>query len=400
MKNIFFKKLKSKLILFGLLILIIQACQPEENYPIAKASTIITESVTAITGSSAISGGEISSDGGFDISTQGICWDTIPNPTIGKSFLMDASGESEFTSELRGLSGGTTYYVRAYSTNVGGISYGNEEIFSTNVVPLMSTTEITEITGNSAKSGGNIIETFGTTITDRGICWSEELNPSISDQKISLGAGSDTFKATLTNLESNTTYHVRSYAVTSEGDLAYGDDVLFETQLLDYDGNVYTTVQIGDQIWMVQNFKSTHYTDGIAIPNADYAWHPQDMDSEYGLNYKWTTIDNSNFAPEGWHVPSNSEWNELFDYVENDGNKLKELETDYWNTAGTNETGFSALGSAHIYGSSLKSETTWWSSIVGDNGNPYRWGIKDSGVIEGGPWNNKSFKFSVRLIKD
>lgn len=403
MKNSFIKQLSFSLIILGLitLALVLQSCQPDENIPKAKSATVSTHGVTLITGSSAVSGGQISSDGGFDISTKGICWDTIPNPTIGDSFILDTSEDSEFTAELRGLAGGKSYYVRAYATNAGGISYGNEEMFTTNTVPLISTNEVTEITGNSVKSGGSIIETFGTVIIDRGICWSEQINPSITDEKVSLAAGENTFEATMVNLQSGTLYHVRSYVITVGGDVAYGENVLFQTQLLDYDGNVYTTVLIGEQVWMVQNFKSTHYNDGTPIDVSNYAWHPDDTNSEYGLNYSWTSIDDSNFAPKGWHVPSNDEWTELFDYVQNNGNKLKVTGTDYWNTAnGTNESGFSALGSAHIYGVPLKAETTWWSATIGDNGNPYRWGFDDNGDISGGPWNGAGFKFSVRLIKD
>ena len=346
MKNSFIKQLSFSLIVLGLitLVLAIQSCQPDENILKAKSATVITEDVTLITGSSAFSGGKISSDGGFEISTKGICWDTIPNPTIGDSFVLDTSEDFEFAAELRGLAGGTSYYVRAFATNAGGISYGNEEMFTTNIVPLISTNEVTEITGNSAKSGGVIIETFGTEIIDRGICWSEQINPSITDEKVSLGAGENTFEATMVNLQSGTSYHVRSFAITAGGDVAYGEDVLLQTQLLDYDGNVYTTVQIGEQTWMVQNFKSTHFNDGTPIDSSNYAWHPDDASHEYGLNYNWTTIDNSNFAPEGWHVPSNEEWAELFDYVANNGNKLKVTGTDSWNTGkGTSETGFSAL---------------------------------------------------------
>ena len=404
MKNIFFKQFRFNRIVGNLFIfvLILQSCQPEENFPTPKSATIITEAVTAITGTSATSGGQISSDGGFKISTQGVCWDTIQNPTIGKSFSIDTSGKSEFTSELSGLSGGTTYYVRAYSTNVGGITYGNEEVFTTNVVPLMTTTEVTQITGNSAKSGGFITETFGAQITDRGICWSIKINPSVSDQKVSLGAGENSFEATMINLKSGTPYHVRSYAITSEGDVSYGKDILFETQLIDYDGNVYTTVQIGEQVWMVQNFISTHYNDGTAINTAEYAWHSGDINQEYGLNYRWTATDNPNFAPEGWHVPTTDEWVALFEYVDGEVNKLKESGTDHWNSDnGTNETGFTALGSGHIYGQPLKTETTWWSSTIDSgSGNPYRWAMNDNGEFYGGPWNGTGFIFSVRLIKD
>lgn len=404
MKNIIFKHQKLNLFTLGLLVfsLAILSCEPSEDFPVAKAASVLTEGITSITGTSAISGGQIISDEGFQISTQGICWDTIQDPTLGKSFSLDTLGLNEFSNKLTGLKGGTTYFVRAFATNNGGISYGENETFITNVVPLITTNKVTEITGTSAKSGGNITETFGAQITDRGACWSTFINPSIEDEKVSLGAGPDSFETLITGLLPSVVYHVRSYAITSEGDVAYGEDILFETLTTDYDGNIYTYVQIGQQYWMVQNYICTSYSDGTTMEfDVDYTWHADDVNQEYGLNYKGATTFDPRFTPEGWHVPTKDEWLTLFDYVGWDGTKLKEEGTDHWTTDnGTNETGFTALGSSFIYGAPLQALTTWWSSTRETNGIPFRYYILDDGAIGGGPWNDDSFLFSVRLIRD
>lgn len=391
-------------IILGLFILVFFtfSCEKEE-YPTPEAATIITASVSSVTGSSAISGGQITSDAGHPISTRGICWDTIENPTIGKSFALDTLGLAEFSNELTGLKGGTKYYVRAFATNDGGIAYGANEMFTTNVVPYLTTDVPKDITGISATGGGVITESFGAQIVERGVCWSTELNPTIDDPKTTEGAGSGPFTSSITGLVPSTAYHVRSYATTSDGDTGYGNDVIFETQILDYDGNVYTKVQIGEQVWMVQNYICTHYNDGTAMEDSvDYLWHADDVNHEYGLNYKGTAMLNPKFAPAGWHVPTNEEWLTLIDYVGSDGTKLKEAGTDHWDTDnGTNETGFTALGSSFIYGVGLKALTTWWTSTKDtDSGNPFRYYILDDGSMGGGPWNDDSFLFSVRLIKD
>ncbi len=385
------------------LMLIVTSCKPYDDFPIPVAVTVKTESVTDITGSSAISGGNIVSDGGFQVSTQGICWDTLQNPTIGEAFAIDtlALGFDKFSNDITGLKGGTTYYVRAFATNNGGISYGENEIFTTNIVPFLTTNIPSEITGNTAVSGGIVTESFGANIVATGVCWSVSINPSIKDAHTEDGSNGDPFTSQITGLLPSSTYHVRSYATTSVGETGYGDDVMFDTQIVDFDGNVYTSVKIGEITWMAQNFICTHYNDGTPIDAVDYAWHPNDVDHEYGLNYTGSAMLKSNFTPKGWHVPTNEEWGALFAYVENDGNKIKESGTEHWiSDNGTNETGFTALGSAHIYGVALKTETTWWSSTVEDSGIPWRWATNDGGAIFGGPWNGPEFAFSVRLVKD
>ncbi len=393
--------MKNKIqIILGVFIFIFVAlsCEKDE-YPTPSSATVVTTGITSITGSSAISGGKVTSDGGHKVSTQGICWDTIMDPTIGKAFSLDTLGLGEFTNTLSGLKGGTTYYVRAFATNNGGISYGQNESFTTNVVPFLTTNTVTEIAGTTATSGGVVTQSFGAQIVATGVCWGLTENPSLLDSKTVDGSGDAPFTSQITDLLPNSTYHVRSYATTSDGDTGYGDDVMFDTEIQDFDGNVYTSVKIGENVWLVQNFISTTYSDGTPIDG--YAWHADDINHEYGLSYLGSVMLNPKFGIKGWHVPNNDEWAALFEFIGNDGNKLKESGTDHWNTDnGTNETGFTALGASHIYGSPLTGDATWWSSTVEDNGIPWRWVTIDAGDIFGGPWNGPEFAFTVRLVKD
>lgn len=189
--------------------------------------TLTTTAVTSITSSGAISGGNISSDGGAAVTARGVCWSTSSNPTTTDSKTSDGTGTGSFTSTLSGLSPNTTYYVRAYATNSVGTSYGNEESFQTqDTLATLTTNEIINITINSAESGGNITNNGGADITSRGVCWSTSSNPTIEDFKTENGSGTGIFSSNLTGLSDNTTYYVRAYAVNNVG-VSYGDNKSF-----------------------------------------------------------------------------------------------------------------------------------------------------------------------------
>lgn len=93
--------------------------------------TSITTRVSAITLNSAQTGGNITDDGGSNVTARGVCWSTSPNPTIADNRTTDGKGTGVFTSSLTGLSSGTTFYVRAYATNSIGTAYGDEVTFRT-----------------------------------------------------------------------------------------------------------------------------------------------------------------------------------------------------------------------------------------------------------------------------
>lgn len=94
-------------------------------------ATLTTIAVTSITNTVALSGGNISFDGGSTVTERGVCWGTAQNPTINNSKTSDGTGTGSFTSNLTGLTANTTYYVRAYAMNSAGAAYGNEISFTT-----------------------------------------------------------------------------------------------------------------------------------------------------------------------------------------------------------------------------------------------------------------------------
>jgi|WetSurMetagenome_2_1015567.scaffolds.fasta_scaffold00376_13 hypothetical protein len=191
---------------------------------------LATTTVSSITATTAISGGNITSDGGSTVSSRGICYLTSPNPTISNNVVASGNGLGLFISNLTGLIPETTYYIRAYATNSVGTAYGNEIIFTTNqiVIPTLTTSNITSITAGTAISGGNITSDGGSSVISRGVCWSINQNPTILDNLTDNGTGTGIFTSSLSGILPNTTYYVRAYASNSAG-TAYGNEVNFKS---------------------------------------------------------------------------------------------------------------------------------------------------------------------------
>lgn len=241
-------------------------------------------------------------------------------------------------------------------------------------IPVLSTTAITDITQTTAKSGGNITSDGGATVTVRGVCWSTNQTPTISDNKTTDGTGAGNFVSSISGLTANTTYYVRAYATNSNG-TAYGSAMSFTTQegssgstFTDpRDGKVYQTVKIGNQIWMAENL--------AYAPSSGNYWAYDNDNSNvetYGYLYDWETA--CDVCPDGWHLPTDAEWTELTDYLgENAGGKLKETGTTHWNTqntGATNETGFTALPGGYRYDNGAFSGIGflgyWWGATEYD----------------------------------
>ncbi|MBK8786551.1 MAG: hypothetical protein IPN43_08660 [Chitinophagaceae bacterium] len=197
--------------------------------------TVTTRYLSSITRTTAEGGGEVVADGGATVTARGACWSTTANPTIALTTkTTDGTGTGTFTSNLTGLTAGTTYHVRAYATNSVGTSYGGDSVFTTApppTIPTVTTTPISAITSTFANSGGTVSSDGGAAVTVRGICWSTTANPTIAlSTKTTDGAGIGTFITSITDLTASTTYHVRAYATNSVG-TAYGNDINFLTPL-------------------------------------------------------------------------------------------------------------------------------------------------------------------------
>jgi len=194
------------------------------------ATLVSTINASDITTTSASCGGTIFISTS-DVTAYGVCWAITQNPTIANGKTTDGIGLGNFTSSITGLAAGKTYYVRAYATNSTGTTYGNQVTVvtpSSVVFPTVTTTAATNITESAATCAGSATATGGATITEKGICWSTNQSPTISDTKIASGDGTGSFTVQLSALAPNTIYYVRSYAVNSAG-VGYGTQVNFTT---------------------------------------------------------------------------------------------------------------------------------------------------------------------------
>jgi hypothetical protein len=185
--------------------------------------TVTTNQIFRISDTSAISGGNVISDGGSPVITRGVCWSTNQNPTINNSHTIDGIGIGSYSSSLSGLITNTLYYVRAYVTNSVGVSYGSQISFKTLnvIIPTVATSAVTNITQTTAICGGNVTSDGGGTVKARGICWSTNQNPTIIDSHTTDGIGTGIFSSSITGLTVNTAYYVRAYATNTVG-TAYG----------------------------------------------------------------------------------------------------------------------------------------------------------------------------------
>ena len=262
-------------------------------------------------------------------------------------------------------------------------------------LPTLTTFSLSDITKSSAVSGGNITNDGGSTILTRGVAWSKSSNPNVSGSATTNGIGTGSFTSILTELSASTTYYVRAYATHRLG-TAYGNVVTFTTPpagveygsgATDFDGNTYKSVIIGDQEWMAENLRTTKYTDGTSIPNVTgYQWGNLDSaawcyydddskyDSIYGKLYNWYAVETGKLCPTGWHVSTSSEWNNLIDYLDENGHhgaKVKALKSksgwvDHYGESGngTDDFEFNALpgGCRYLYGfRDIGEDGDWWA---------------------------------------
>jgi hypothetical protein len=193
-------------------------------------ASLTSAAVTSITGTTAVTGGDITDNNGSDVSARGVCWGIVVNPSITDSHTTDGTGSGIFISNITGLTAGTVYYVRAYATNSTGTAYGDELTFTTTtgLMASLTTTVVSSIAATTAVSGGDITNDNGSDVTAKGVCWSITADPTIADSHTSDGTGVGVFISNLTGLTTATLYYVRAYSTNSAG-TSYGTQVSFTT---------------------------------------------------------------------------------------------------------------------------------------------------------------------------
>ena len=259
---------------------------------------VTTAEPTDITAISAISGGSVTSNDGsyFFVLEKGICWATHPNPIVINDFYTEnGEGLDSFIVEMSNLELNTVYYVRAYFVTANGTFYGEEKSFTTrDGIPTVITDSITNITRFKATCYGTVTDNGGLDVTTRGVCWSTNHNPTLSDNYTidSLGLGSFSFD--ITRLYINTTYYVRTY-VTNNYTTVYGNEMCFRTDVSVGSGNAPVGAING--LFSVSDSQQVYFSQGnLQYQTSTNTWQFADNQWDY------IGEDNGNISPtyEGW----------------------------------------------------------------------------------------------------
>jgi hypothetical protein len=196
----------------------------------AEMPTVTTTAVSGVTPTSAISGGNVTSNGGAPVTARGLCWGTSVNPTTANTHTTDGTGPGVFVRSITGLAPGTDYHVRAYATNSVGTSYGSDLPFTTDTAaepPVAVTGSTTSVTPTAATLDGTVNPNGAATAvvfecgTDTGYG-----KTATADQSPVSDPGDQPVSVRVTGLIPGMYYHFRVKATNSAG-TDYGEDKTF-----------------------------------------------------------------------------------------------------------------------------------------------------------------------------
>jgi len=321
-------------------------------------------------------------------------------------------------------------------------------------LPEVETNAVTNIDISEATFNASIKNDGGTDIIIKGFVWGLEENITLSSNMgfSENGAGSNNYSHELTNLETETAYYVKAYA-TNEIGTAYGDAISFTTlpepwngepcpdceTITDADGNLYRTVQMGNQCWLAENLKTTKYNDNetiqVVVDNNEwknlntgaccvYNNEASNKD-DYGMLYNNYAVETGKLCPEGWHVATDNEWKTLEGFADSQygiddevwhnegwrgsdtGRKLKTSDVWYSGTdeQGTDNFGFGAFPAGQRNADNGAFERInewglWWAAKEQGETNVYRRHMSNhEDNIARFPSNPVS-GYAVRCVKD
>lgn len=367
-------------------------------------------------------------------------WWTSSNDTVLTDEYFYRKLENTTTRVYRDLQGGSARYsVRCV-----------KDMFTPNV-PVVNTVEYNEVTDTSVMAGGYVEFDGGADLISRGVVCGLEPSPTIGNNIgiVYNGTGLGEYDCVINDLEPGTIYYLRAFAINSVG-IGYGENFCNGTQpipivlpacenfeTVDYGGYTYNTVMIGEQCWMAENLKylpeapSPYY---ISYSSPMYYVYDYDGESisesmqtenyqQYGVLYNWYAAMNGvdpedtynypyqGICPEGWHIPSNSEFMTLRDYLGGyfeAGGQLKEQSTEHWtcpNVGGTNESLFTALPAGYLYADGFEELNEfggWWESNFTDfySTNARVFSVEHDSEIMYSTYTIKKKAVSVRCIRN
>lgn len=414
-----------------------------------------------ITKTGAVSGGIIENDFNAEVIDCGVVWgieNPFPSLERNDGFTSDATiSRGKFVSEISDVHAGKIFNVRSYATFSFGTIYGETVNFTTKSEPFVSIINISNISYTEAYIEAIVIE--GTeAVKGKGLVWNTQGNPTFENNEgiIESSPNGGLFSSNIGSLQHSSTYYIRAFASTSAGKI-YSSNVEFYTEpfnipgsiITDIDGNQYRTAIIGNLEWMAENLRATHYAYGTPIESGIWDYNDNPANSEnYGKLYSWETAMNGEASsnenpsgiqgvcPSGWHLPSDSQWEQMINYLINTygvprynaidgaGNRLKAArqvghpwggkynteEHPRWNQNnkhyGTDDFGFSGLPGGHRCSNGnywgMGWDLYWWSST--EHPTDYelaaRWRMHNN---NGSIFHNYSYKnggFSVRCVRN
>ena len=380
-------------------------------------------------------------DGNLLTSVAGLYFPNTLLNTLISSPVLFGNPNSNLEEQFRGKLDDIGFWNRVLTQQEITNLYNSQLPTQTSLcLPTITTITPTSIGIDSVVIVGDILNDGGSSIVLRGVCYSTTPNPNMGNPRTEEGSGIGSFTSTLRNLSPSTAYYARSYAKNSQGVVVYGNEVSFSTgtpipgvrcpgtpSVTDIDGNVYNTVQIGNQCWMQSNLKVSKYKNGDNIPTglSNSAWGSTTVGAYaindnnsvnhglYGKLYNhYAVMDARGLCPSGWHVPTDGEWTTLETFLGGSsvaGGALKSTTIQptpgSWlspNVGATNSSGFSAgpggrryfngvsvdVGNYGYWWSSSLSGTLAWNRFLGyNNGNLNR------------ASQNRTNGFSVRCLK-
>lgn len=396
---------------------------------------INTVSITKLTPASAEVNAEIISDGGEAITSAGICWVVGVEPNIYSNLVPATVKSGAYSATVNNLQQKTAYYFRAYATNKNGTAYGEsvyfyDESVITPVKAFVAARLATKVTMTTATITAVLVPMQADTKASFEYQKNSESTWKKFDLSLALEGKNlkDSIKLSLdlSDLTSNTGYSFRIKASNSAGEVT--SESSFTTYAVaDLDGNLYHGVQIGDQIWLQENLRTTKYANGDPIANvtdpvawgklttAAYCWYNNDPEigKVYGGLYNFYVGADNRKLIKGWHVPTDEEWNTLNVYLGGSTNangwQMKEVGTTHWletNMEVTNSSGFTALPNGYFRRyttndwtfTGLRELASFWSSSIFGPGAMFAYIDKNALSVGGSIDLTKGI--GIRLVKD
>lgn len=197
--------------------------------------TVTKVSVSGITSEGATLQSRITDEGKGTIAECGFCWGTKTEPTIEQESVSCEPTGNVFGTKIEKLKDGTKYFVRAYAVNELGVGYSEVTEFTTTdiTLPTWGAVSVSNVGKTKADVSATLTSDGNATITEMGLCWSTQEEPTIYDEKM-ICPTSNQISTELTGLEGLTTYYLRAYAVNREG-VAYSEEVAFTTSDMNID---------------------------------------------------------------------------------------------------------------------------------------------------------------------